>query len=84
MKLVRERAPIVPFKRACEALDVPLASAKRYVREPKGTTKTTATSRPPSPRRLDDEQRKVIVDTMHSARFIDQTPRRACQILCVT
>lgn len=78
MELLRRRDPIIPLKRACEALDIPLATAKRYLspRKPKAP-KAPRAPRAPSPRRLSDEERQAIVEVMHSDRFIDQTPRQA-------
>lgn len=34
MELLRRRDPIILLKRACEALDVPLATAKRHLSAP--------------------------------------------------
>lgn len=78
--LLRQRDPEVPLAPACEALGVPRSTAYRHLR-PK-------TSEPPpepeeektvkrSPRRLSEEERTLIVETMHSERFIDQTPWQA-------
>jgi putative transposase len=75
MELLRRRDPILSLRVACEALDVPLATAKRHLSPAK--PKPPRKPRPPSPRRLSDEERRAIVDVMHSERFIDQTPRQA-------
>jgi putative transposase len=66
---------MLPLRVACEALGVPLATAKRHLAPPK--PKAPRKPRPSSPRRLTDEERRVIVEVMHSERFLDQTPRQA-------
>jgi putative transposase len=73
MELLRRRDPVIPFATACEALALPLATAKRHYR-PK--PRKPRAPRPPSPRRLGDDERAGIVDVMHSERFIDQPPRQ--------
>jgi transposase InsO family protein len=74
IELLRRRDPIVPLSVACAALAVSLATAKRHLGPPKA--KAPREPRPASPRKLSEEQRAAIVATMHSERFIDQTPHQ--------
>jgi transposase InsO family protein len=72
MDLVEDFAePGVPFAAACRALGVSRATVYR----------STCAAPPPtahgpaaSPRRLADDERQAIVDVMHSAEFVDQSP----------
>lgn len=73
MDLIRARDPVIPLKAACEVLGVARATARRHLtlrmhgpRRP----------RPPSHRRLAQAEQQRVVDTMHSERFQDQTPRQ--------
>lgn len=54
---------------ACRAFGVPRSTLHRR-RRPKQAT----TAHPPSPRRLSDEERKQVLDVLHSERFVDKAP----------
>jgi transposase InsO family protein len=61
----------VPLDAACAALGVSRASLYR-TRQP--SVPKAPRARPPSPRRLDDDERQRILDTMHTPEFVDQPP----------
>jgi len=63
--------PAVSVVAACCALSVSRATLYRATCLP---APPTMREYPPSPRRLDDDERKAIVDVMHSAEFADQPP----------
>lgn len=71
MRLVEERDPSVPLADACRVLDLPRANVYRHRRGP-----VVRCSRPrvASHRRISDAERKVILDTLNSPRFVDQPP----------
>src|SRR6185295_2981964 len=71
MAIVEQRDGVVPLIAACDALGVSRASLYRS-RQP--TPTPNARVRPPSPRRLDDEERQRILDTLHLPEFADQPP----------
>jgi putative transposase len=73
MELIRTRDPIVPLKTACEALGVPRSTAQRHLR---GRVHGPRRPRAPSHRKLSGAEEQVIVDTLNSERFQDQTPRQ--------
>lgn len=63
--------PGVPFVAACRALGASRATAYRGTcAAPPPTVRGLAVS----PRRLPDDEREAIVDVMHSAEFVDQSP----------
>jgi putative transposase len=72
MALVGQRAEEVPVTAACTALGVSRASLYRSRRpRVRGSTERV---RPPSPRRLDEAERRRLLDTFHLAEFADQPP----------
>jgi putative transposase len=73
MQLIEQRDPEVPVNAACHALNVSRASLYR-ARKPTAPTPRDIAVRAPSPRRLDDAERKHILDTLHSLEFADQPP----------
>jgi len=83
MELLRERDPSIPLMPACNSLGVSRATAYRHLRPPnepavaEGATDDEKRKKKESPRRLSDEERAEIVETMHSERFVDQTVRQA-------
>jgi len=66
---------IVSLLAACEALDVSRASLYRRRRPP--LPPDIERGRAPSPRRLDDDERQKILDTLHLPEFADQPPTEA-------
>lgn len=72
MALVEQRDEVVPVNAACDALGVSRASLYRGRRPTPPPTSERV--RPPSPRRLEDEERQRILDTLHSPEFVDQPP----------
>ncbi len=73
MELLRTRDPIIPLKAACDVLGVSRATAHRHLgprmygpRRP----------RPTSHRKLAQSEEQVVLDTLHSERFQDQSPRQ--------
>jgi len=72
MDVVEElRDPLVPISTACAALGVSRATLYRQTQA--ASPPATAT-RAASPRRLSDEERKTVLDVMHSGEFVDQPP----------
>lgn len=81
MDLLFERDPSIPMKPACDALGLSRATVYRHFGPPKPEPTAAQEvegepSRKACPRRLSDQERTEIVETMHSERFIDQTPRQ--------
>ena len=72
MDLVEDLAePGVPVLAVCVALGVSRATVYRGTcAEPPPTVHSSAAN----PRRLGDDERQAIVDVMHSAEFVDQSP----------
>jgi len=73
MELLVSRDPLVSFKAACEVLGLARSTAQRRLRPPMYGPRRP---RPPSPRKLTDAEEQAVVDTLHSDRFQDQTPRQ--------
>jgi putative transposase len=73
MELIRTRDPVVSLKAACDVLGVALATARRHL-APKmyGPRRPRPTSR----RKLTVHEQQQVLDTLHSDRFQDQTPRQ--------
>lgn len=69
MRLVDERAEALTIAAACESVELPRAT---YYRS-RSTPEETARRR--SPRRLTDEERQRVLDTLISERFRDQPVR---------
>jgi putative transposase len=63
--------PDVPIASACAALGVSRATLYRATQP---AAPPAGSPRPPSPRRLSDEERQAIVDALHSEEFVDQPP----------
>lgn len=72
MTVIEHRDPVVPIATACAALGVSRATLYR-ARRPT-STRAASTARRPSPRRLTDDERRRILETLHDARFVDQPP----------
>jgi len=71
MALIEARDTEVPVDAACAAVNVSRASLYRS-RLPATTPAARATA--PNARRIPDDERKVIVDTLHLPEFADQPP----------
>ena len=72
MDLVEDVAdPALPIVAACSALGLSRATLYRATTP---ASPPPLRKRPPSPRRLGDEERRVIADVMHSPEFVDQPP----------
>jgi putative transposase len=72
MDLVEDLAdPIVPIATACQALGVSRATLYRCTRP--APPRSLLAQRAPSPRRVTDAERAAILDTFHSAQFVDQS-----------
>ena len=72
MTIVEQRDPVVPVVAACSALGV--SRATLYRSRCPAPPRALARRRAPSPRRLSDEERQRILDTLHSPEFADQPP----------
>ena len=74
MQAINEHGPQTGVAPLCEALAVPRASVYRLrAREHRPCTPV---ARPTPPRALGTEERKQVLDTLHSERFIDQAPHQ--------
>jgi putative transposase len=74
MRLVEQRDPEMSVYAARQALNVSRASLYRSWRPPAPPRSPVTRERAPSPRRLDDAERKEILDTLHLPEFADQPP----------
>jgi putative transposase len=72
MKAVEELSPQVSTTTACRSLGVPRATLYRH-RQPKPCV-PAATPRPKPPRSLSDEERRQVLDVLHSEPFADKAP----------
>lgn len=63
--------PTVPIAQACDALGVSRASVYRRTTLPRPPS---IRERAPNPRRLGEEERKAMLDVLHSEPFRDQPP----------
>lgn len=63
--------PAIPIAQACEALGVSRATAYRRTTPPRPPSYATHA---PNPRRLGEDERKAILEVLHSERFMDQPP----------
>lgn len=73
MELLRTRDPIMPFKASCEVLGVPRATARRHLAP---RMQGPRRPRPTSHRKLAQSEEQAVLDTLHSERFQDQSPRQ--------
>jgi putative transposase len=71
MEAVDWRPADVPLVVACRAIGLSRATLYRS-RRPRPVRELAA--RPPSPRRLSDDERRVVVETLTSSEFADQPP----------
>jgi len=62
--------PLIPLARACDALGVSRATLYRQTQPRKPPVVRIA----PSPRKLSDDERRRVLDALHSERFADQPP----------
>lgn len=77
MNAIAEIAPEVGVTAACEALAVPRASFYRARAASTAGPRLAEDSERPSrrsPRALSDEERKRVLDVLHSDRFVDSAP----------
>ncbi len=63
--------PQVPIAQACTALGVSRATLYRQTQPPRPRL---VSERTPSPRRLSDPERRIVLDALHSEEFVDQPP----------
>ena len=72
MDLIEElEDPQIPIVQACDALGISRATLYRQTQPAKPAS---VPERRPSPRRLGDPERQVLLDTLHSEEFVDQPP----------
>ena len=71
MEAVAWRPAEIPLAVACDAIGVSRATLYRACK-PKPPREVVA--RPPSPRRISDDERRLILDTLTSPEFADQPP----------
>jgi putative transposase len=71
MTAVQELLPVSSVVAACAALRLPRATYYRRIRP----RTPVVLPRPVSGRALTPPERAVVIDTLHSARFVDQAPR---------
>ncbi len=72
MALVEQRDPIIPVAAACSV--VGLSRATLYRGRAPTTPSRTDHVRPPSPRRLGEEERRQVLAALHDPEFADQPP----------
>jgi putative transposase len=72
MRAVEELSPQVGTAAACRSLGMPRATLYRH-RRPRPPV-TTATPRPKPPRALSDQERRQVLDVLHSPPFADKAP----------
>ncbi len=65
--------PLVSVRAACETLDLSRATLYR-AEHPAAAAPEVASKRARSSRRLGDDERQAVLDTMHSPEFADQPP----------
>jgi putative transposase len=63
--------PIIPITAACDALGLSRATAYRWTQPP---APPALWQRSPSPRRLGEAERTLLLDTLHAPEFADQPP----------
>lgn len=73
MEFLVSRDKVVPFSRACDVLGLSRSTARRRLAPRRHGPPRP---RPPSPRRLSEKEQDRVVNTLHSERFEDQTPRQ--------
>ena len=71
MAKLQQASPEVPLTRACDALGLNRATVYRAQQQP---VEREAAPRPPSARRLSDEERDAVYTTLVSDEFADQPP----------
>ena len=74
MTTVAELAEKTSAQTACQALRVPRASYYRWKSPPPSSLPVETRVRAPSPRALSAEERRIVLDTLHSDRFVDRSP----------
>lgn len=72
MKAATSLSAVVGKKQACEAFDIPRASFYRYINK----SEKISPNRPSPPLALDDQERQVILNALHSDRFCDMAPHQ--------
>ena len=73
MDAVERLAPEVGTKTACEAFGVPRATLyRRWARRAAPPVEQKKRSSPP--RALSEEEKQVVLDILHSERFMDRAP----------
>ena len=72
IECIEQRDHRIPLRTACQALGVARATVYRHRR---GPARRPANPRPPSPRRIPDDERSKVLDVLHSERFCDQPVR---------
>ena len=69
--LATELSGIVGIDRACDALDLPRSS---YYRRRRPTAPKAKKPSPTPARALADDERRTVLEVLHSQRFVDQAP----------
>jgi putative transposase len=74
MVIIEQRDPVVPVAAACSVLRVSRATLYRR-RSPSSPSPSVAErARPPSPRRLGEDERRQVLAALHDPEFADQPP----------
>lgn len=76
MNAASELIQVVGKKQACAALDIPRASYYRFLNESLSIDVDLPQKRPRPPLALNDEERKGVLDLLHSERFCDMAPHQ--------
>jgi putative transposase len=77
MNAANELSQVVGKKQACAALDIPRASYYRFFNESLSIDVNLPQKRPRPPLALNNEERQVVLDLLHSERFCDMAPHQA-------
>jgi putative transposase len=74
MAAIERIAPEVSLRQACRVLGVSRATLHRRRRPPAKSVSESPHPRQASPLRLTEEERRQVLDLLHSERFVDASP----------
>lgn len=74
IQMAKQLSPDVGKKAACDAFMIPRATYYRYEYREENHIEIAIKERPAHPLALSIEERQVVIDILHSDRFVDDTP----------